>query len=480
LTHGQGIQTNTKKENNMKKIFWELVLMIAVLSAIACSDDKKNTDECNLDDPDCPAGEFCQAIQDAGPQCLEPIMIKGMVIDAVDESPVAGALVQALDPNKSSIGTSDETDVSGTYSLMVPAAWDVEGNPMEGSYTLSVQAAEYQPFPSAIRPALPLDAASAINDGNGWVLENPITTVSLLPLPGDTSNLGAISGIITADNCAGVLVVAEASADSGFIGYSNSNCAYTIFNVAAGSYTVTGYAKGLQLQSVETTVEENETKIGVDIGVSDNPLSTVSGTVQIVNAPGDSVTSVVLAIESTFVESFAIGQVPPGLRVGEVIGAFTFEDVPDGHYVVLAAFENDNLVRDPDESIGGTQIVHIEVPDPDMGNTITISEGFKVTEALAVVSPGKDAPEQVTSPTPTFIWADDSSEKAYEIIVRDAFGEEIWRVEIDGVSGSDVVEHTYAGPDLETGMYYQFKATSKNGDGDSLSTTEDLRGVFYL
>jgi hypothetical protein len=35
--------------------------------------------------------------------------------------------------------------------------------------------------------------------------------------------------------------------------------------------------------------------------------------------------------------------------------------VPDGKYVALAAFENDGLVRDPDTSIGGTQIVHLTV-----------------------------------------------------------------------------------------------------------------------
>jgi hypothetical protein len=170
--------------------------------------------------------------------------------------------------------------------------------------------------------------------------------------------------------------------------------------------------------------------------------------------------------------------------VGEVTGAFTFEDVPDGRYVVLAAFENDDLVRDPDESIGGTQIVHIQVPDPNMGNTITIAEGFKVTEALAVVSPGKDAPEQVTSPTPTFIWADDSSEKGYEIIVRDAYGELIWSDEIDGVSGSATADYTYPGapeaPALEEGMYYQFKVFSISNSDDYISTTEDLRGVFFL
>jgi len=54
---------------------------------------------------------------------------------------------------------------------------------------------------------------------------------------------------------------------------------------------------------------------------------------------------------------------------------------------------------------------------------------------------------------------------------------------IAGVSGSEQVELPYAGPALEPGMYYQFRATSwreTGGGGERLyiSRTEDLRGVF--
>ena len=195
-------------------------------------------------------------------------------------------------------------------------------------------------------------------------------------------------------------------------------------------------------------------------------------------------TSVVLAVESTFVEAAGRGTVPPGLRVGNVLTDFNIEGVPDGRYVVLAAFENDGLVRDPDQTIGGTQIVRIEVPDPGTGNVIELPEGFKVTGALAVVSPGADGPEEIFTTTPTLEWEDDSSEEGYELRVFDAFGNEIWSEEIGPVSGSATVAHTYAGPTLEPGMFYQFRATSfreKLGDRTPISTTEDLKGVFqYL
>jgi hypothetical protein len=190
-----------------------------------------------------------------------------------------------------------------------------------------------------------------------------------------------------------------------------------------------------------------------------------------------------LAVESTFQENVARGEVPPGLRAGGVDGAFTIDGVPNGRYVVLAAFENDELVRDPDESIGGTQIVHIEVPAPASGSNIALPEGFKVTEALAVVQPGAEGPEAVSTGTPTLEWRDDSSEDGYTVTVYDVFGEEIWTEDIDGVSGSSTVTDTYAGPALEEGMYYQFRVTSYRDTKDgrtSISTTEDLRGVFFF
>ncbi|MHC4067191.1 MAG: collagen binding domain-containing protein, partial [Planctomycetota bacterium] len=431
----------------------------------------------------CAEDLVCDALVSGEARCVTPLLIRGLVLDALDDSPIEGALVQAVDANGAAVGTSGATDAAGVFTLTVPAIRDEDGTPVEGSYTLRAQAADYQEFPTAIRPALPLDADTAAAEESGWVIDNPLTTVKLIPLPGDTSALGSISGIVQAERNAGLLVVAE-GAGAALTGFSDSEGSYTIFNVPAGAYTVQGYAAGVQLVPATTSLAASEEKTGVDLAESDRPLSAVSGSVQIVNAPGGSVTSVVLAVESTFVEAAARGKVPPGLRAGDVTGAFIIEDVPDGRYVVLAAFENDDLVRDPDQTIGGTRIVRIEVPDPELGNTVTLPEGFKVTEALDVIAPGAEGPQEVVTPTPEFEWQDDSSEDGYEIRVFDAFGNEIWSDEAGSVSGSATVTHTYAGPALEAGMFYQFRTTSfreRTEERTAISSTEDLRGVFvYL
>lgn len=467
------------------RLFSFATVVVLVFALIAgCGSPRGRNDHdvgtCDMDEPNCAEGLVCNVVIDADPRCVAPLTIRGLVLDATDDSVIAAALVQAVDVNGAAVGTSAATAEDGSFTLTVPAAWDAEGAPVEGSYTLRAQAADFQSFPTAIRPALPLDASTASLIDEGWVIENALTTVKLLPLPGDTSNLGSISGTVNAEKRAGILVVAEGVA-GGFTGFSDADGVYTIFNVPAGTYTVRGYAAGVQLNPAATTVATAEDQIGVELTESGQPLSSVSGNIQIVNAPGDSQTSVVLAVESTFVEEAARGTVPPGLRIGEVTGDFTIEDVPDGRYVVLAAFENDLLVRDPDQTIGGTRIVRIEVPDPDMGNTVILPEGFKVTEALAVIGPGAEGPEEVTTPTPVFEWQDDSSEEGYEVRVFDAFGNEIVSEQMGPVSGSATVSHTYAGPALEPGMFYQFRATSfreKTGDWTAISSTEDLKGVF--
>jgi hypothetical protein len=412
----------------------------------------------------------------------KPVLIRGSVVDLADGTAVEGALIQAVDVNGASLSTSATSAADGSFTLTVPATRDGDGVPVAGSYSLRVQAAGYLEFPTAIRPALPVDVSSASLADDGWVITSSLTTVGLVALEGDTSVLGSISGTVQAGAGAGVLVVAEGAGEA-HVGYSDSDGRYTIFNVPAGSYAVRAYASGLQVEPVNATVVAAEAVTGVDLLPSDAPLSTVSGSVQIVNASGEAVTSIVLAVESTFQAAAGRGAVPPGLRVEGVTSAFTLDDVPDGRYVVLAAFENDDLVRDPDQSIGGTATVVIAVPDATTGNTVAISEGFKVTGALAVVGPGADGPEAITMATPTFEWADDSSEDGYEVHVFDSLGNEVWSDEIGSVSGSATVTDVYGGPALEEGMFYQFRATSFRDDVSgrtAISTTEDLKGVFYL
>ena len=457
------------------------VLAFTLLTACPARRPGDSDGRCDPAAPDCAQKLVCESVLDGDPRCVAPVVIRGTVLNLAENAPIEAALVQAVDINGAAVGTSDTTDGDGTYTLTVPALRDADGNPLEGTYTLRVQAAGFQEFPTAIRPALPLDATTAVASDDGLIIENALTTVGLIALPGDSTFLGSISGRVNAEARAGILVLAEGGGGA-FTGFSDSEGHYTIFNVPAGAYTVRGYAAGVQLYRTNTSVEASEDQTGVNLTESRSPLSTISGNVQIVNAPGGSLTSVVLVVESTFVEDAARGTVPPGLRVGGISGAFTITDVPDGRYVVLAAFEDDGLVRDPDQTIGGTQIVHIQVPDPATGNAVTLPEGFKVTGALAVIEPGANGPEEVQDVTPTFGWEDDSSEDGYEVRVFDAFGVEVWNDEIGPTTGSATVTHIYAGPPLELGMFYQFRATSfreRSGVRTHISSTEDLKGVFF-
>jgi hypothetical protein len=197
----------------------------------------------------------------------------------------------------------------------------------------------------------------------------------------------------------------------------------------------------------------------------------VNGSVNIVNAQGGAQTSVVLVVDETFNMTLERGDVPKGLRAGNISNAFSVKNVPDGKYAVLAAFENDGLVRDPDPNISGTQIPHITVAggSVDAGN-------FKVTGALDVISPGAGDPEPVMG-TPTFTWKDDSSETGYSLVVFDTFGNKTWENTMIPSSKGSNPSVMYAGPALVKGNYYQFRATSLK-TGSPISRTEDLKGLF--
>ena len=133
-----------------------------------------------------------------------------------------------------------------------------------------------------------------------------------------------------------------------------------------------------------------------------------------------------------------------------------------------------------DASIAGTQLQQVEV---GLGEVVVLPESFKITAALAIVTPGADAPEPVDA-APVLSWIDDASEDRYEVVVHDARGEEIWRdAEIPAASGVEAVELPYGGPALTSGMYYQFRVTSWRDTpqgSTALSRSEDLLGVFVV
>ena len=438
--------------------------------------------ECDPSSYYCAPELVCAERTDSTFACHPRFYIQGTVRDATDAAAIEGAHVLSL--NEESIAITDIaiTDAEGRYQLELPSVRETDGAPVSAAYTLRSSAQDYQTFPGGLRTALPINTAEAAREGDNWIIEGSLTEITLIPLQDTMTARYTITGSVLSDEKAGVLVVADDGAGS-LTAVSSSEGNYTIFNVPDGDYTVKGYAADLQLEPVDATVSGQALE-GVDLSPSDTPLITVGGNIQLVN-PGDGdATSVVLVVKSTFDEGFGRGEVPPGLRAPrtgapDVNGDWEISGVPAGEYVVLAAFENDLLVRDPDTNISGTSTVSIEVKGDEADGRFTMPDSFKVTGALAVVAPGAGLPDTLTE-KPTLEWEDDSSEAYYIVEVYNSYGEKVWETQLDGVSGQDTVTVDYDGP-FEAGIYYQFRATSWRSPGGNdapISMTEDLLGVF--
>jgi hypothetical protein len=477
-----------------------LIIALASLTSTGCKEQELETagelgDPCVPDDESpCVSGLVCEPQADADTHiCAGPIELRGMVIDALDQSPIEGARVLALDETSAPISDIAITDAEGRYSLPIAIARDSSGNPA-GAFTLTLQgsAADYQLYPSGLQPAFPVSTADVMeveddpedeSDDNLSFIENASTTIALIPLEGDDLGGFTVSGRINSEEAGGTLVVAEGGAAAKHT-VADVSGEFVLFNIQPGDWSLNGYRGGLQILPATVPVVDADVE-GVVLEVGEGGTATVNGSVNIVN-PGDgNATSVVLIPSAVFIDVFEFGPVPFGLRAPEpgvapnVSGAWSIPGVPAGTYKVIASLENDFLVRDPDINIAGTQIVEITVTG---GETFDVPDSFKVTGALGVVSPGRDQPEEVTG-TPTFEFEDDSSEDRYEIVVHDALGNEIWRDDqLPSVSGGGNVVVPYGGPALTDGMYYRFQGISwrdsGGGEPSPISRTEDLRGVF--
>ena len=319
---------------------------------------------CGADD-ECAPGLVCAETTGEEAKCFEQLVIRGQVFDSTTEDAIGGAHVIALDEQSSAVSDVAISGSDGAYELAVPAQRDDNGKPVSAIFTLRSSAQDYQTFPGGIRTALPIEADTAEKEEEGpYVIQNPATDIALIILKDAERGRPRISGeVISSVREAGVLVVAEAGGE-GFTAVSDLDGVFTIFNVPSASYTVSGYARGVQL--VPASVEVGDEPVeGVELVDAEEGLAAVSGSINPVE--GAPPTSVVLVVESTFDEAFTRGEVPSGLRAPEagpptITGAWTIEGVPAGNYVVLTAFENDDAVRDPDTAIAGTTIPHITVP----------------------------------------------------------------------------------------------------------------------
>lgn len=458
------------------------VLCAAVaFTLVACANN-----ECKLDDPSsCASGLVCEPIsgQDK-PQCFPPVQVEGRVFDLASTASVAGANVTATDENGASVGEVATTDADGGYTLRIPVTRTDDKGAFTGpKVLLRAQAQDYQPFPSGLRAAIPIDTGAAAQSkaGEPWVVTGDPADIGLDPLPPDQHGRASISGTVDLDAGQTALVVAElAGSEPNPSAVADSTGKFTLFNVAPGSYTLRAYAKGANYTPVTTDVASTNVT-GVHLVRSTTTTATVSGTVQIVSAGGGSATSVILVPASTFIANLARGEAVSGLRAPDpgtapnITGAFSISGVPDGKYAVLAAFENDGLVRDPGPT-AGTDIQFVTVTN-GMPSTLN---AFKVTSAVNVISPGGTDAVDVVSATPTLSWTAYPSAASYDIDVFDTLGVSQWSATNVVVIGGTNPSTTYAGAALQSGKLYQWRITAKDSRGNRISLSEDLKGVFRV
>lgn len=466
----------------MKRIVPALLSVFAV----ACGGDNK---ECKLDDPaSCDEGLVCEKVSSQEqPMCFAPLQIEGKVFDLGTNAAVAGAEVTAVDINGAPVSSVAVSGADGRYALRIPTERsDDKGTPVGARLTLRAGAQNYEPFPSGLRVALPLDTAPAASAGEEkpWVFSSPQTDVGLIALPGTDQGRPAVSGTVDVAAGQSALVVVEGNGKV-YSAVADTSGAWKVFNVApGGGYKAQAYVKGANYTPVDVTVQSGTALTGVAIHKAGEATATLSGSVQLVAGANGAGTSVVMVVESTFNAVLIRGEVPPGLRSPDpgiapnVTGSYSITGVPDGKYVVLAAFENDGNVRDPDPNISGTQIAHISVAN----GVPSASTAFKVTGAIQMVGPGAEASEVVAG-TPKFTWKPYSSAKSYELRVFDVQGTKVWEnlaVSPDARNGAGDVEVAYGGPALTPGRTYQWRATAKGNAGNPISNTEELRGLFSV
>ncbi len=494
-------------------------LIFAVPAALALACGSSSPPPSNVCDPSaqtpCSNGLVCEQVQGDQPGCFAPLVVRGRTFDLANADPttngVAGARVVALDANHAPLSpvaiSEDGTtgDPKGTYKLQVPWQRQADGTPVAGHISLRADAVDYQTFPSGLRVALPIDVSTAVKGTSSWTLQSAQTDIGLIKLP-NTTNLAQIHGTVASvPNHEGVLVVAESSG-VGVTGITDASGSYAIFNLGASTtspgtaYTVTAYAQSANYVPVQVNLMPGDDK-QVDFSLANATTATVTGNLDFggQNMPANPSTSVALVVKSTFVENLGRGEQPPGLSASGVTPAatgYSIPGVPDGTYIVLAAFGNDGMVRDI-SGIGGSAPVEVDVS----GGAVTLAPGaFKLTGAMTLgtpfVAPYDTTPWPVTSGVtqPVFDWvAYASASQGYIVQVFDTFGAPLLPQNAQAspltlkgvqVAASPSPSYTYPGaPALQKGMYYQFKVFAMQTISAKTvvaSQSKDQQGVFYM
>jgi hypothetical protein len=272
-----------------------------------------------------------------------------------------------------------------------------------------------------------------------------------------------VSGTVELPPGKSALVVLESNGRV-YSAVTDASGAFRMFNVTPGSgYTVQANVKGANYTPVALTVPASGADVSaVRISRAGDASATLSGTAQLLAGATGAGISVVMVVESTFHDTLIRGEVPPGLRTPDpgmaptVNGAFSISEVPDGNYVVLAAFENDGNVQSP---------------------------SFKVKGAIQMVSPGAGDETELVAFPPRFSWKPYAGAHSYAVRLFDSQGSQVWQnlaVDAGARDSAGDVEAVHTGRALIRGITYQWRATALDSANNPISSTEDLRGLFSV
>jgi hypothetical protein len=462
---------------------------VLVLAAAACGGDSKKACDPTAQ-TGCTSSQVCEPVQNGSPACFAPVLVHGTVSDPTTTPAglLNGARVVALDANRAPLSavvvTANDGTTNGAYVLKVRATRDSTGKPVQASITLRADKQGYQTFPGGVRTALPIDLSSATLDSGNWVVSGTLTALQLLPL----TNGGAafIHGSVAAAPAkAGTLVVAEpVGGGAGLTGIADETGSYAIFNLTPGTqYNVTGYSKGVNYVQVPTAPLVTGDNAVANLALGSGTGAPLAGGLIFNNSANPNI-QVTLVVQSTYDSNLDRGETPPGLTVDASASGYAFAGVPDGKYVVLAAFGLDGDVRDV-SGTGNTAAPEVTVQS---GAVVGTPPGFKIIPAVNLLTIDaatvSATPAVVKTATPVFAWQKgsvDSSALTYRVLVFDAFGNPVWSHDMAAAQSDSV---TYAGPALQVGMTYQLRilaikeAMPVPSTFTQLSETEDLAGVF--
>ena len=483
----------------------------ALLSGLAAGCSSSSNDSpggCNpADASSCQSGQVCEQVAGGGTACAAPVQLSGNVFDLATTNGIAGARVVALDASQAPLAPASVTDANGNYTIAIPATRTSSGSPT-GSVTLRADAAGYQTFPSGLRVAIPVDLSTAVLTSGKYVVATAATDIGLAGLP--AGNYAALHGTVAAAPAKGgiLVVAAPAAGGAGVSGFADQTGSYYVYNlpVAAGgtAWTVQPYAQGANYTPSVTlplALMAGDDKV-VNFSLSSTAPYSLTGSVQFTGQnlpPSPQTTSVILVVKSTYDAALHRGWAPPGLRDGNVTSTyptFTIAGVPDGDYLVLAAFENDGMVQDPGQGstglyeavISGGALTEVFLNGSLQANK---SIAFKVTGAVSLAAPFTgtygSSPWPASSNAPTFDWVAYPSTIQYDVEVIDQLGNVACLK--TGIPENTVpLAFTWNATDCSAaaaaaGTWYQFvvKAYQNGTSGLVLaSLSEDLKGVFYV